>query len=140
LDWIAGAVPNLDGVILQHVQTHSEFNTVFELIERKLAPNLRIEELARAYGTTLHAFSMAFARNTGMSPKAYLKRRLNQEAMRLLLNSDLKIKEVASQLRFSDEFHFSRFFRITNGLAPLRYRRAFHRRSSTIVQGAVRTG
>jgi len=127
LDWIAGAVPNLDEVILRHVQTHSRFKTVFDLIERKLAPNLRIEELARAYGTTLHAFSMAFARNTGMSPKTYLKRRLTQEAMQLLLNSDLKIKEIARQLHFSDEFHFSRFFRIANGLAPAQYRRAFTR-------------
>lgn len=126
-DWIAGAVPRLDQVILRHVQKHSQFTAVFDLIERKLAPNLRIEELAQAYGTTLHAFSMAFARNTGMSPKAYLKRRLNQEAMQLLLNTDLKIKEVASQLRFSDEFHFSRFFRAANGSAPLPYRRAFAR-------------
>lgn len=127
LDWIAAAVPNLDEVILQHVQKHSQFTTVFDVIERKLAPNLRIEELARVYGTTLHAFSMAFVRNTGMSPKAYIKRRLNQEAMQLLLSSDMKIKEVASQLRFSDEFHFSRFFRIANGLAPVQYRKAFAR-------------
>jgi len=47
LDWIAWDVPNLDEVILQHVQKHSQFTTVFNLIERKLAPNLRIEELAR---------------------------------------------------------------------------------------------
>jgi AraC-like DNA-binding protein len=127
LDWIAAAVPNLDEVILQHIQTHSQFNAVFDLIERNLAPNLRIEELARAYGATLHAFSMAFARNTGMSPKAYVKRRLNQEAIQLLLNSDLKIKDVASQLRFFDEFHFSRFFRSANGLAPMQYRKAFAR-------------
>ena len=53
-----------------------------------------------------------------MSPKACLKRRLNQQAMQLLLNSGLKIKEVASQLGFSDEFHFRRFFCIANGLAP----------------------
>jgi AraC-like DNA-binding protein len=127
LDWIAGSVPSLDEVILQHVQKHCQFTTVFDLIERKLAPNLRVEELARAYGTTLHAFSMAFARSTGMSPKAYLKRRLIQEAMQLLLSSDLKIKDVASQLRFSDEFHFSRFFRLAHGLAPSQYRRAFAR-------------
>ena len=125
LDWIAGAVPNLDEVICQHVQTHSQFSTVFDLIERKLSPNLRIEELARAYGTTLHAFSMAFARNTSMSPKAYLKRRLNQQAVQLLLTSDLKIKEVAGKLGFSDEFHFSRFFRAANGMPPSHYRRAF---------------
>ena len=82
---------------------------------------------------------MAFARNTGMSPKAYVKRRLNQEAMQLLLDSDFKIKDVASQLRFFDEFHFSRFFRNANGLAPLQYRRAFHWRSSTVAQGAAGT-
>jgi AraC-like DNA-binding protein len=130
LDWVAEAVPNLDQVILQHVQTHSQFHAVFELIERKLAPNLRVEELARTYGTTLHAFSMAFTRNTGMSPKSYLKRRLNQAAMQLLLNSDLKIKQVASQLRFFDEYHFSRFFHSANGLAPLQYRRSFTKHAS----------
>jgi transcriptional regulator GlxA family with amidase domain len=47
--------------------------------------------------------------------------------MQLLLNSDLKIKDVAGQLRFGDEFHFSRFFRTANGLAPLQYRKAFAR-------------
>ncbi len=129
VDWIAAAVPNLDEVILQHVKKYSQFNAVFDLIERELAPNLRIEKLARTYGTSLHAFSMAFARNTGMSPKSYLKRRLNQEAMQLLLNSSLKIKEVANQLRFSDEFHFSRFFRIANGLSPSQYR-------STLIRSA----
>ncbi len=100
VDWIAAVVPNLDDVIRQHLQSHSQFNVVFELIEHKLAPNLRVEELARAYGTSFHAFSMAF------------------------LNSNLKIKQVADRLHFSDEYHFSRFFRMLNGLAPSQYRKA----------------
>ena len=127
MDWIALAIPNLDDVIVRHLQTHSQFNDVFDLIEYKLAPNLRIEELARAHGTSLHAFSMAFSRNTGMSPKAYIKRRLNQQAIQLLLNTDFKIKEVADTLHFSDEYHFSRFFRSLNGLAPSQYRKATHK-------------
>jgi transcriptional regulator GlxA family with amidase domain len=45
--------------------------------------------------------------------------------MQLLLNSNLKIKEVADKLHFSDEYHFSRFFRTLNSLAPLQYRKAF---------------
>jgi hypothetical protein len=48
LDWIALVIPNLDEVIGQHLQTHSQFNAVFDVIEHKLAPNLRIEELACA--------------------------------------------------------------------------------------------
>jgi transcriptional regulator GlxA family with amidase domain len=67
---------------------------------------------------------MAFTRNTGMSPKAYLKRRLNQEAIQLVINTDLKLKQVAEQLSFCDEYHFNRFFSQANGVPPLRYRRA----------------
>jgi AraC-like DNA-binding protein len=123
-EWVASVAPNLDEVIDTHLKTHTQFNAVFALIEEKLGANLRVEELARANGTSLHAFSMSFARNTGMSPKAYLQRRLNQEAIQLLTNTDLKIKEVADKLGFCDEYHFSRFFSKTNGLPPLRYRQA----------------
>jgi len=129
LEWVALVLPNLDDIIGQHLQTHSKFNAVFDLIEQKLAPNLRIQELARAHRTSLHAFSMAFSRSTGMSPKAYIKRRLNQQAMQLLLNTDFRIKEIADKLHFSDEYHFSRFFRILNGLAPIQYRKAITKTS-----------
>lgn len=62
--------------------------------------------------------------NGGMSSKACIKRHLNQQAMQLLPNTNLKIKEVADQLHFSDEYQFSRFFRMLNGLAPIQYRKA----------------
>jgi AraC-like DNA-binding protein len=125
LDWIASVVPDLDTVIGEHLRTHAQFNTVFSLIEEKLGANLRVEQLAKVHGTSLHAFSMAFARNTGLSPKAYLRRRLNQEAIQLLTNTDLKLKQVAEKLGFCDEYHFSRFFSKANRISPLHYRKAF---------------
>lgn len=121
---VATAVPDLDQVIGNHLRTHAQFQAVFKLIEEKLGADLRVEALAKAHGTSLHAYSMAFSRNTGLSPKAYLKRRLNQEAIQLVINTDIKLKQVAEQLRFCDEYHFSRFFRKANGLPPLAYRRA----------------
>ena len=122
--WVAAAVPDLDHVIGSHLQTHARFQAAFSLIEDKLGANLRVEELAKAHGTSLHAFSMAFTRDTGMSPKAYVKRRLNQEAIQLLTNTERKVKEVADQLKFCDEYHFSRFFSKTNGVPPSQYRLA----------------
>ncbi|MBI4325723.1 MAG: helix-turn-helix transcriptional regulator [Chloroflexi bacterium] len=124
LEWVAAVVPDLDDVISRHLQTHAQFKEVFGLIEDKLGANLRVGELARAHGTSLHAFSMAFARNTGMSPKTYLERRLNQEAIQLLTNTELKVKQVADELKFCDEYHFSRFFSKANGIPPSRYRLA----------------
>jgi transcriptional regulator GlxA family with amidase domain len=115
-------VPNLDHIISNHLQTHGRFQPVFSLIEEKLGADLRVEELAKAHGTSLHAFSMAFSRDTGMSPKAYVRRRLNQEALQLVTNTELKVKQIAERLKFCDEYHFSRFFSKANGAPPMRYR------------------
>lgn len=122
LAWLALAVPELDEVISQHLATHTQFTRVFDLIERRLGADLRLISLAGAHGTTAEAFSMAFSRSTGMSPKEYLTRRLNQEALQLVINTDSKMKEIAERLRFTDEFYFSRFFKKLNGCAPSEYR------------------
>lgn len=127
LAWMAVAVPEIDEVIKRHLETHMQFTEVFKFIERKLGADLRLGPLAKTYGTSLDAFSMAFARSTGMSPKDYLTRRLNQQALQWVINSDLKMKEIADKLRFSDEYYFSRFFKKLNGSSPATYRRRWLR-------------
>lgn len=121
--WLARSLPDLDQIILNHIQTHGRFQPVFDTIEKQLGADLRIETLAGALRLPVSAFSMAFARSTGISPKAYLNRRLNQEAIKLLARSDALVKEVADQLRFTDEYYFSRFFKKLNGLSPVEYKK-----------------
>lgn len=124
-NWLAAVLPSLNALIDRHLKTHARFEPVFKLVEEKLGADLRITELAKAHGTTLHAFSMAFSSNTNTTPKEYLNRRLNQEAIQLVIGTDLKIKEIAERLRFTDEFYFSRFFLKLNGAAPSQYRTRF---------------
>jgi AraC-like DNA-binding protein len=128
--WLAEALPNLEEIISAHVRTHSRFERVFELLESRLGADLRVCDLAAVMNLPMSAFSMAFSRNVGISPKAWLSRRLNQEAVRLLIQSDVPTKHVAQQLRFSDEYHFSRFFKRLNGMAPTPYRQRFFDRRS----------
>ena len=123
--WIVQAIPELDEVISQHLVSHSKFSGVFQYIEDHLGADLRLSDLAEVYGTSPGAFAVAFTRSTGISPKEYLKRRLNQEAIRWVMNSDLKMREIAEKLRFNDEYYFSRFFQKHNGSPPLRYRSMF---------------
>jgi AraC-like DNA-binding protein len=123
--WLAKSLPDLDQIIFNHIRTHGRFQPVFDLIEEKLGADLRVETMAAALRLPVSAFSMAFARSTGLSPKAYLNRRLNQEAIKLLIRSDALVKEVADQLRFTDEYYFSRFFKKLNGLPPALYRQKF---------------
>lgn len=120
--WLATSLPAMDQIIYNHINTHGRFQPVFDLIEKRLGADLRVEMLAAAMRLPVSAFSMAFARSTGLSPKAYLNRRLNQEAIKLLIRSDALVKEVADQLRFADEYYFSRFFKKLNGVPPAEYR------------------
>lgn len=127
LSWIAMAVPELDEVVTGHLSTHMQFSKVFDLIESKLGADIRISTLAKAHGVTVDAFSTAFSRSTGISPKEYITRRINQEALALVINTDLKMKEIANKLRFNDEFYFSRFFKNLNGCSPSAYRHQMRR-------------
>ena len=123
--WMTCAVPELGEVIARHLETHTQFTEVFKFIEQNLGADLRIASLATVYGISQDAFSMAFKRCTGMSPKEYLTRRLNQEALQCLINTNLQMKEIAEKLHFSDEYYFSRFFQKLNGSPPSRYRKEF---------------
>ncbi|MFM2242404.1 MAG: hypothetical protein RLZ97_1259 [Verrucomicrobiota bacterium] len=123
--WIVQGIPELDEVIALHLASHSKFSAVFQYIEDHLGADLRLADLAEVQGTTPGAFAAAFTRSTGISPKEYLKRRLNQEAIRWVMSSSLKMKDIAEKLRFNDEYYFSRFFQKHNGTPPLRYRSLF---------------
>lgn len=123
--WMVQAIPELDEVIVLHLTSHSRFSGVFQYIEDHLGADLRLADLAEVHGSTPGAFAAAFTRSTGVSPKEYLKRRLNQEAIRWVMSSNLKMKEIAEKLRFNDEYYFSRFFQKQNGAPPLRYRSLF---------------
>ena len=123
--WMIQTIPELDEVISLHLISHSKFSNVFQFIEDHLGADLRLADLADVHGSTPGAFAAAFTRSTGTSPKEYLKRRLNQEAILLVMSSNLKMKEIAEKLHFSDEYYFSRFFQKLNGTPPLRYRNMF---------------
>lgn len=123
--WMVQTIPELDEVIMLQMASHSRFSGVFQYIEDHLGADLRLADLAEAHGSTPGAFAAAFTRNTGISPKEYLTRRLNQEAIRWVMSSNLKMKDIAEKLRFNDEYYFSRFFQKHNGAPPLRYRSLF---------------
>ena len=120
--WMGRIFPGLESIIENHLLVHAQFAKVLDLVEANLGADLRIETLAKAHGVSRGSFTAAFLRSMGMSPKEHLKRRINQSAIELLINSDMRIKEIAEKLRFSDEFYFSRFFGKINGVSPAKYR------------------
>lgn len=120
--WLADILPSMNKLISHHLKINTKFKAVYAKVEACLGADMRVSEMAKSFGTTVHSFSTSFASATKVTPKEYLNRRLNQEAVRLLIETDLAVKEIAERLRFSDQFYFSRFFQKMNRVSPSRYR------------------
>ena len=54
------------------METHTQFAAVFGRIERELGEGLRLDALAKIYGTSHDTFAKNFTTATGMSPKEYV--------------------------------------------------------------------
>ncbi len=80
------------------------------------------ERLARECGLTYEQFRKKFSAATGVPPAQYrLTKRIDRAAARLRAD-DAPLKEIAAELGFCDEFHFSKLFKRRTGLSPSAYR------------------
>ena len=101
----------------------SGWDEVFRYIRERADAATGIADLARIRGLSPDRFSRLFSRTFHMTAKKYLETELARKAGHMLLYGEDGIKEIAAQLRFSDEFYFSRFFRKQTGLPPGRFRK-----------------
>ena len=81
-----------------------------------------LEEAARAAGMSYESFRKKFARRMGMAPAKYRQARRIERACELLMRPGRPHKEIAAQLGFCDEFHFSKAFRQRMGFSPHAFR------------------
>ncbi|MEO6279738.1 AraC family transcriptional regulator [Roseateles sp.] len=85
---------------------------------------LRLADLASAAGVHQVSLSRAFRRHYGLSPGQLQRRALLNRAARLLRDGRA-IADVAAQLGFADQSHFTRLFRAEYGCAPAAWLRGF---------------
>lgn len=96
----------------RHVQSFLHFQT---LIENKFIEQPTISEIAKTLALSDTSLYQLVKEWAGVSPKEYLNRRVVLEAQRLLIYSNLSVKELAVRLGFADENYLSRFFRKQTG-------------------------
>lgn len=123
--WVAAACPDIDTVVTRHIECHARFSDVFEFVDRHLSAGLRVSRLARVYGGSLPAFSVAFTRTVGLTPKSFVNRQVNERVIHRLVTTDHSLQRIATECGFSDQFQLSRFFRRLNGMAPSEFRKRF---------------
>jgi AraC-like DNA-binding protein len=88
-------------------------------------PSLDSDRLANRLGMSPRSFRGRFLRVFGESLRDWRGHRRADQACRLLIETDLAVREIAERLGFCDEFYFSAAFKKAVGHSPLAYRGIF---------------
>jgi len=92
--------------------------SALQIMQSQFPQPIKIDLLCQQLGVSNSYLNRIFNETMGEPPlRYYLTLRL-QSAKHLLQNSNLKVKEIANKLGFSDELYFSKLFKKWHGMSP----------------------
>lgn len=94
-----------------------------EFVETHLKEDIQVSDMASASGYSLYHFCRTFSKMVHISPFEYLMRRRLSLAAKTVIQTRLKIIDIAFMYRFNSPEVFSRVFKRTFGIQPLQARK-----------------
>ena len=85
--------------------------------------NISLDDMCDVAEVSKSYLCRIFKRKTGMSPVQYLMNIRVEEAKKLLISTDMRIKRVTNEVGFNDISYFCAVFREKVGITPDEYRR-----------------
>ncbi len=92
-------------------------------IKEHYKDEIALKDIAAAVHVSESYFSTLFKKTTGENYKDYLRRMRMGEAIRLLINTDMKTYEIAYEVGYRDARRFADVFRGIYGMSPMEYRK-----------------
>ena len=92
-------------------------------LEEHYTENLKMSLLAEKFNLSESHFRKLFKGFTGLSPVEYRNGLRIERAKELLSRNTVSVSEVALAVGIEDQFYFSRIFKESEGVSPLRYKK-----------------
>ena len=93
-----------------------------EYLHDTYAQAFSLDRIAAAAGLSMYYLERVFKRATGLPPHTYMLMLRIEAAKKLLASSSIPIAEIAMELGFSDQSHFTNAFKRRTGFTPQSYR------------------
>lgn len=93
-----------------------------DYIDLHLEDDLTLQTPASLSGYSEYCISKRFKKETGTTPKEYLRKKRLERAKFLLCASGADIHKISERLRFYSQSYFSEMFRKEYGITPTRWR------------------
>jgi AraC family transcriptional regulator len=107
--------------------SEAHLRRVIEFIEDNLGQDISLTALAALTGTGVDVFARNFKASMGVPPYRYVLERRLFRAQMLLMDGGKSLAEIAFEVGFSSQAHFTARFSKVTGVSPAAYR-ARHRR------------
>lgn len=98
-----------------------------QLVEKNFSNWHKVNEYAQALNITPDYLNNVIKTTIGKTAKEFIQERLNLEAKRLGIHTQLSTKEIAFSLGFEDPAHFSKFFKNHSGQSFSEFRTVLER-------------
>jgi len=102
----------------------TEARAICQLLEKHYMENITLDDLCKLTGLSKYYLLRSFTKQKGISPYSYLETIRIDNAKKMLEQGILPI-DVALQTGFTDQSHFSNFFKRFIGLTPKQYMNIF---------------
>ncbi len=100
----------------------NEIKAIIDYVGKHFGEQITSDDMAELTGLTPHYFSSYFKKHSGVAFCDYVNRVRLFRAARLLVLTELSVKEIADASGFRSQAYFSRLFAKQFGIPPLAYR------------------
>ncbi len=100
-------------------------HNAIRFLEKNYSQRISLNELSRIALFSPNYFCTLFKETTGLSVTEYIQQIRNKEAGRLLVSTDLTVRDICQRVGYSDEKLFRRVFSRSEGCTPGEYRKRF---------------
>ena len=98
--------------------SHAIVRQALEMLDKRFAANLSLDDVARAVGTNRSTLGRLFRHHLGVSVGEYIRDRRLEWGHRQLTDTNAKISTIAAAAGFADQAHFCRCFKTRYWVKP----------------------